>query len=159
MKLFHETELLSSFFWWPFLQCLLCELEQEWNSFPPSVLCSSSPVSHDKRYKASRSLAALTVSVWGMSQILVPAQYYDSKYTTPGSTKIPEHSYAMVSTPRPSLPVPLSMSLSTLPHKLSFPPQGQCSPWHRSKRMGWRQISSCAFRGMTSTGSYCIPKM
>lgn len=29
----------------------------------PSDLCSSSPVSHDERDKASRSLAALTVSV------------------------------------------------------------------------------------------------
>lgn len=29
----------------------------------PSELCSSSPVSHDEKDKASRSLAALTVSV------------------------------------------------------------------------------------------------
>ena len=88
-----------------------------------------------------------------MSQTLIPAQYYDLKHMTPGSTKIAECSGAMVNTPCPSLLLPLSMSLSTL-----FPSQGQCSPWHRSRRRDWRQISLFAFRSMTSTGSNCIPK-
>lgn len=123
VKLFHETELLSSFFWWPFPQCLSCvSWKMNEISSHPSDLCSSSPVSHDERDKASRSLAAFTVFVWGMSQILVPARYYDSKHMTPGSTKIAEHSCAMVNTPCPSLPLPLSMSLSTLPHRDSALP-------------------------------------
>lgn len=113
MRLSHETKLLSSFFWWPFLQCLLCELEQEWNSLPPKWLVQLlACVSWWD--KASRSPAALTVSVWGMSQILVSACCYDSKHTTPGSTKIAERSGAMVNTPCPSLLPPLKTPLSTL---------------------------------------------
>lgn len=58
------------------------------------------------------------VGLWQLLQclfeVLVPARYYDSKHTTPGSTKNVERSCAMVNAPCPSLPLPLSISLSTL---------------------------------------------